>query len=146
MAQFHYSLERVLRWRASELSLEEARLERLVREQLRLQSLWAALTAEKARLDASPGALPDLRGSDLRAIAAYRLHLRRQAEELLRRLADSDRELLEQKKKYRQAKQRFRLLEELKKRKLEEWRHLQDAQLEALAGETFLAGWNRDAR
>jgi hypothetical protein len=145
MAQYHFPLEKVRRWRALELASEEAKLERMVSAQLQLQTLWANLSDERTRLDTSPATLPDLRGADLRVITACRLRLQRQATKLVRLLQDCDAQLVEQRKKYRLAKQRYRLLEELKARKLAEWRHQQDAELETLAGESFLAAWNRTA-
>ncbi len=144
MAQFHFPLEKVLRWRALELASQEGKLEKLLRDQLRLQTMRAALSAEKSNLDRSLAALPDLRGADLRAASAFGLHLKRQAENLAEQAARCDRDLSEQKKRYRAAKQRFRLLEELKARKFEQWRQDQARELESLATESFLAVWNRD--
>ncbi len=54
------------------------------------------------------------------------------------------RELVAQRKNYNEAKRRARLLEELKKRKLEEWTYEQSRLLEELASESFLANWNRE--
>jgi flagellar export protein FliJ len=144
MAQFHFSLDKVLRWRSIELAAEEAKLERLLREQLRLQTMRADLSAEKSKLDRSLDTLPDLRGTDLRAVSAYSLSLKRQGERLGELVAKCDRDLSEQKKRYRAAKQRFRLLEELRARKFEEWRQEETRQQENLATESFLAVWNRD--
>ena len=144
MAQFHFPLERVLRWRALELSSEEAKLERLLREQLRLQTMRADLSTEKLKLDRSLDTLPDLRGTDLRAVSAYSVSLKRNAGNLVELMAKCDRDLAQQKKNYRAAKQRFRLLEELRSKKFEEWRQEQARQQESLATESFLAIWNRD--
>lgn len=144
MAPFHFPLEKVLRWRSLELAAEGAKLERLIREQLRLQTMRADLSAEKSKMDRSLDTLPDLRGADLRAVTAYSLSLKRQADNLAALEAKCDRDLAEQRQKYRGAKQRFRLLEELRARKLEEWRQEQDRELETLATESFLANWNRD--
>lgn len=144
MAQFHFSLEKVLRWRALELASEEAKLELLLREQLRLQTMRADLSAEKSNLDRSLDTLPDLRGADLRAVGAHAASLKRQADNLVKLVAKCHRDLSEQKKSYRAAKQRFRLLEELRARKIEEWRKEQDREQDTLATESFLASWNRD--
>lgn len=144
MAQFHFSLEKVLRWRALELASEEAKLERLLREQLRLQTMRAGLSAEKSNLDRSLATLSELRGADLRAVSAYNLRLKRQGQNLAELAAQCDRELSEQKKRYRAAKQRFRLLEELRARKFEQWRQEQAREIESLATESFLAIWNRE--
>ena len=133
-----------MRWRSLELASEEAKLENLVREQIRLQTLRAGLSADKSKLDASMGTFPDLRGDDLRAVTAYTLRLKRQAEELLELQNQCARDLGLQRQKCREAKQRFRLLEELKERRLKAWRYEQAHELESLASESYLANWNRD--
>jgi hypothetical protein len=143
VAQFQFSLDKVLRWRAIELAAEEAKLEGLVREQLRLQTMRAGLSAEKSRLDRSLDTLPDLRGADLSAVSAYNLRLRRETENLLQQVARCDRDLVEQKKKYRAAKQRFRLLETLRAKRLEAWQQEQARELDSLAAESYLANWSR---
>jgi flagellar export protein FliJ len=144
MARFQFSLEKVLRWRALELATEEANLERLVREQLRLQALRAQLGSEKSKLLSSLSTLPDLCGQDLRAATAFCIRLKRQGEQLTQVQTHCEQQLSEQRKKYREAKQRFRLLEELKERKLAVWKSEQKTELESLASESYLANWNRD--
>jgi len=144
VTQFHFSLDKVLRWRALELAAQEVKLEQLLREQLRLQTMRADLSAEKSKLDRSLETLPDLRGADLRAVSAHTYSLKRQADNLVKLVAKCERDLSEQKKVYRAAKQRYRLLEELRARKFEEWRQEQAREEETLATESFLATWNRD--
>jgi flagellar export protein FliJ len=146
MAQFRFSLERIMRWRAIELAREEAQLQRLIQEQIRLQMLVATLGDERSKLETSLAGLPDLRGQDLRAMAAYDLRLRREIGNVMQAVARCERDLAAQKKKYNQAKQRLRLLEELKERNLKRWQYEQARELEALASESYLAAWNREAR
>jgi len=50
MGRFHFPLDRVIRWRSLEFSLEQAKLKRLGQEQIRLQMQAAALGAEKSKL------------------------------------------------------------------------------------------------
>jgi flagellar export protein FliJ len=144
MARFHFSLEKVLRWRAVELTGEEAKLKAMVQEQLHLQTLLAEVSAERSKLISSLGTMPDLRGDDLRTLTACGLRLRRNAENLSQQLLRCSRELAKQRKKYSEAKRRVRLLEELKDRRMQEWKYEEAAQLEELASESFLANWNRD--
>ena len=146
MGRFHFPLDRVMRWRSLEFSLEQAKLKRLGQEQIRLQMQAAALGAEKSKLGSSLVTLPDLRGEDLRAMVGYGTSLRRRAEKLTELRNRCERELAVQKKKYNEAKQRLQLLEELRERKLTEWRYEQGQQLETLAAESYLAGWNRERR
>ncbi len=144
MARFQFSLEKVLRWRAVELAGEEAKLKALVQEQTHLQTLLAEVSAERSKLISSLGNMADLRGDDLRTLTACGLRLRRNAETLAQRLLQCGRELAKQRKKYSEAKRRVRLLEELKDRRLQEWKYEEAALLEELASESFLANWNRE--
>jgi flagellar export protein FliJ len=144
MARFQFSLEKVLRWRVVELTTEEAKLKALVQEQLHLQTLLAEVSSERSKLISSLGAMPDLRGDDLRTVTACGLRLRRNAESLAQQLQRCGRDLFKQRRKYSEAKRRVRLLEELKNRRLQEWKYEEAALLEELASESFLANWNRE--
>jgi flagellar export protein FliJ len=144
MTRFQFSLEKVLRWRAVELTGQEAKLRALVQEQLHLQTQLAEVSAERSKLISSLGSMPDLRGDDLRTLTACGLRLRRNAETLAQRLLQCGRELAKQRKKYSEAKRRVRLLEELKDRRLHEWKYEEAVLLEELASESFLANWNRE--
>jgi flagellar export protein FliJ len=144
VAKFQFSLERVLRWRSVELAAEEAKLKALLQQQLHFQAQLAEVSAERSRLISSLGGLPDLRGDDLRTLTACGLRLRRNAENLAQQLLRCSRELAKQRKIYSEAKRRVRLLEELKSRRMAEWKYEEAARLEELASESFLANWNRE--
>lgn len=144
MAQFRFSLEKVLRWRSIELTAEEAKLKALLQEQLHLQTKLAEVSAERSKLISSLGTMPDLCGDDLRTLTACGLRLRRDAENLAQHLQRCGRDLAKQRKKYSEAKRRVRLLEELKTRRLQEWKYEETLLLEELASESFLANWNRE--
>jgi flagellar export protein FliJ len=144
MARFEFSLEKVLRWRSVELAAEEAKLKQLVQEQLHLQTVLAEVSSERSKLISSLGSIPNLSGDDLRTLTACGLRLRRHAETLAQQLLRCGRDLGAQRRKYGEAKRRVRLLEELKSRRMQEWKYKEAAQLEELASESFLANWNRD--
>jgi flagellar export protein FliJ len=144
MAGFHFPLEKVLRWRLVQLAAEEAKQKQLLQEQVKLQTLGAELGLEKSKLCASLATLPDLGGEDLRATAAYSVRLKHLAENIAQQTARCERNLAVQRKKYRDAQQRCRLLEELKSRRFAQWQYEQGRQLETLASESYLANWNRD--
>ena len=133
-----------MRWRSVELTSQEAKLKALVQEQLHLQTQLAEVSVERSKLISSLGSMPDLRGDDLRTLTACGLRLRRNAENLAQQLLRCGRELAKQRKSYSEAKRRVRLLEELKDRRLREWKYEEAAVLEELASESFLANWNRE--
>ena len=118
MTRFHFSLDKVLRWRVVQLAAEEVKLKRLLQEQRQLQTLGAELGVEKTRLLSSLGKFGDLRGEDLHAASAYSLLLKRHAENIAQQLARCEKDLAIRRKKYQQAQQRVQLLEELKKENL----------------------------
>ncbi|HTW66601.1 MAG TPA: hypothetical protein VME17_18395 [Bryobacteraceae bacterium] len=144
MAKFEFSLERVLRWRSVELAAEEAKLKQLLQEQLHLQSRLAKVSAERSKLISSLGSMPNLSGDDFRTLTACGLQLRRTAGDLSQQLLRCGRDLAVQRRKYAEAKRRVRLLEELKHRRHDEWKHQESMLLEELASESFLANWNRE--
>ena len=143
-ASFHFPLEKVLRWRALELVREQDLLKRLIGEQINLQMAATRLSDEKSRLDMSLVTLPDLNGQDLRTMSPYALLLRRKTEELAARRGRLERDLAAQQKKYNHAKQRVRMIEELRERKFKNWKYQQATELELLAAESYLATWNRE--
>ena len=144
MPGFQFPLEKVLRWRSIQLAAEEAKLKRVLQEQLRLQTLAAELGMQKSKLVSSLGALVNLRGDDLRAASSYSLRLKHHADKVAEQLALCEKDLRARKKKYQEAQQRVRLLEELKNKKRVAWNYEDNRRLERLAAESYLANWNRD--
>jgi flagellar export protein FliJ len=143
MAQFQFSLEKVLRWRAIERTRQEAVLQRVLQQHRRLEAAAQSVAGERSRLTSSLEGLVDLTGSDLRASAAHSLRLRQKAEKIAQLVARSARDLAAQHKKYSEAQLRVRLLEELKTRQVKRWEYEEARQLETLAAESHLAAWNR---
>lgn len=144
MPGFQFPLEKVLRWRSLQLAAEEAELKRVFEEQLRWQTLAAELGMEKSRLISSLGAIANLRGEDLVAASSSLLRLKHHAAKIAEQQAFCEKNLRLRKQKYKEARQRVRLLEELKNRKRAAWNYEDNRRLERLAAESYLANWNRD--
>lgn len=144
MAQFRFALDKILRWRSIEVTGEEAKLQRLIQERNRIDAMLNRITGERSGLTRSISGLEGLQGADFRAMAAYSLRLRQTVEKLKEGRSRIEHGLAAQQKKYAEAKRRVRLLEQLKERRFERWKYEEDRQLEIMAAESFLAGWNRD--
>ncbi len=143
---FHFRLERVLRWRAVELSVEEAKLKRHMDHCARLGAALVLVKKEIAGLPARLVSLSNIHGSDLNALASYAARLAKEREKIEQRRIDAQRELQTQIEVHRKARQRSRLLEELRNRKREEWNTQHHRELEALAQESYLARWEELGR
>ena len=146
MKSFRFSLDKVLEWRRTQLELEEARYRQQV-------EALAALDRERARLEASGAAAEQqvrawnpVAGCELEALGTFRLHMKHRELDLARPRADCLKKLAAQQKAMLEARRRVRLLERLRERRLSEWTHERDRELEELASESYLAGWARQER
>jgi len=139
MKSFHFALERVLEWRRSELDLAEARF----REQM---AVLAGIEREQAEMEAA-GIRAEIQvrqwrpvsGSDLAALAGFRLQTKAHEKTLSARRTECARELAGRQTTMLEARRRLRLLERLKERRLAEWRAVCDRDLEEQAAELYLA-------
>jgi flagellar export protein FliJ len=123
MKNFRFRLDQVLRWRRTELDLEEGRLKQLHAAVAALDLERAAL--ESARDDAGRSLFSQaaIYGADLQLLASYRDAVRRQSARLVQNRTAREAELAAQKEKLLESRRRFRLLEKLKERKLTEWQY-----------------------
>jgi flagellar export protein FliJ len=144
MKSFEFRLERVLRWRAAQLTSEEAKLRRLIEEHARIAEKVHQLRAEKFKTEGGAASLASLHGNDLATLQGYRFHVANEEKRLREALNRKEQELAVQQRSYREAKQRLRLLEELRNRRLSTWRHEWGKEIEEVAAESFMARRARD--
>ncbi|HEY1215268.1 MAG TPA: hypothetical protein VGE93_16685 [Bryobacteraceae bacterium] len=145
MKRFEFSLRRVLDFRKQQAEMERARLQALMAtlERLRAakQSLNQELQDARASLTRSLAS-----GNDYRVFADFEQHIHRRCA-----VHDRDSQLVQQQVrdqqvKVRDADQQVKLLEDLKAKKLEQWNHQFDKELEELASDSYLARMSADRR
>jgi len=141
MQKFHFSLEKILGWRRTELQAAEAGLAPLVAERRGLEAARHEIAMGRARADRDllQGASVD--GSELEALARYRLRIENQKSAIERDLADCRERTARQSALIIEAHRRLRLLEKLKARRLAEWHVQWEREMETFASEAFLARW-----
>jgi flagellar export protein FliJ len=143
MTSFRFRLEKVLDWRRQQMELEEAGFKRQSTAIAEMDGACAALEASGIRAELEVRAWKPLAGNDLAALAGFRLHTRRQEQEIARLRAEAQKKLEAQKATLLEARRRCRLLERLRERRLAEWQTACDRELEELAAESYLAGLAR---
>lgn len=141
MSGFRFNLERVLHWRASQLALEEAKLRCLIEEESLLKSKLDGIGDTISGMPVRIAALDEIRGSDLNRMAAYRLQLMNEQEKITGLCREKKKNIVEQAELHRTAKQRHRLLEELRSRRHQEWTTRMSRDLDELAHDSYLARW-----
>ena len=143
MQRFQFRLDRVLEWRRKECRMEENRLADCLdlvrtagRKIAQLQADRAAVERELLERSAIPA-------EDFLNLGCYRLRADKEkieaAEERRQRLLAA----AEQRTRVQRTRQRVRLLEKMRDRRLEEHMAAAGRELENLAAEAYLARWPR---
>jgi hypothetical protein len=143
MNAFRFRLERVLKFRRTQLELEENRFRQQAAQISRLDQERAEAWAAGFHVEHDVRRWRDLAGHDLAALDRFRLAVRSRARSMAQRRVELVRRLAEQETRMVEARRRERLLERLRDRRLAAWVVARDRELEEFAGEAFLARWRR---
>ena len=141
MKSFSFRLQRVLDWRALQLAIEEAALKRLMDEQQLLESQVESVRKAIDESEARVARLDDIRGIDLARMGANREFLKNELARLRQQLIEKKRLTREQVEKHRNARQRYKLLDELRTRQHSEWKIDIAKEWDNLAHDSYLARW-----
>jgi hypothetical protein len=140
---FHFRLDPALRWRATQLRLEQETVSRIVRQVAALQE---ELIATHNELRAGSTQLASAGSVAFQSWAAYLERCRRRIRALEEQLIQARKALVLQTNKAVDAHRRLRALENLKGEDSAEWAKELGRETEAFAGEAFLARLSRKSR
>jgi hypothetical protein len=143
MNGFRFSLQNVLDWRRCELELEEAKLRRQAAAIAELDRARAELESEGIAAELSVRERNPVAGSELVALAGFRMGVRLKEQRIAAQRAAREQDLARQRQTMLEARRRYRLLERLRDRRWEEWRAAASRELENFASESYLAQWTR---
>ncbi len=144
MSNFRFALARVLSWRETELSLEEARLECLRSELRALKDQLEELMSNEAKELELIQFARSLRGGDLAGIARTRTWVAQEKQRLQLQIADCIKRIELQTATLMEARRKVRLLERFRERRRAAWLHEENRVLEELAAESALGKWRRE--
>jgi hypothetical protein len=139
MTKFRFPLQKVLEWRRMQMELEEAKLQQQFAVISELDRARAQLEAAAIAAEIEVRERVSLQGSDLATLGDFRRHVRTSEQRLLARRQACATELETQRQKMLEARRRFRLLERLRGRRLDEWQVEVDHESENFAAEAHLA-------
>ena len=142
MKQFRFPLDSVLRWRETTLEQEEAKLQRLFREQQRIDQAIEQTRAEAVAAENSVRGQREVESTELRSLAAFRLAIEEKRRSLVRRREQHALLIEQQRRSVLEADRRFQLLVRLKARRAAEWQYEAGRETETFAQEAFLGRWN----
>lgn len=147
MQRFEFQLQTALEWRATRLKEEEAKLVRLRQEKDNLLRLRASIEqAAGENLKIIPERAARITGSDLALLAECGRSTRLRLQKLATQIRDCDARIGQQARVVIDADRQKQLLEDLKREQFEDWNHELNREIEATAGELFLARWSPASR
>jgi flagellar biosynthesis chaperone FliJ len=141
MKRFRFPLDAVLRWRETALEQEEAKLQSLFAEEQRILGAIEQTRAEGAAAERSIREQREMVSTDLRSLAAFRLHLEQRLKTLAQRRADQTALIEQQRRAVLEAERRFQLMVKLRNRRLAEWQYEATRESEMFSQEAFLGRW-----
>lgn len=138
MKRFDFSLGRVLDLRKQQASVEQARLQALLRTLQQLSATKHSLTQQledaRTSLRQSPAT-----GEDLRVFVEFERHINAKCARTDQDSQVVQRQVREQQAKTMHADRQVKLLENLRKQKFTEWTRQCDKELEELAADSYLS-------
>lgn len=143
MKRFSFPLERVLRWREEQATLEELKLEQLRARVAALEQQKRETAFERVRSATEVLSHRVVEATELQSLDSYRLHVRDKIRDLENRVRKAQAEAEQQRKRVVEAHRQSELLDRLKRRALAEWQAASDREEETLASELYLANHTR---
>ena len=146
MKRFRFPLDSVLRWRESALEQEEQKLQSLRAEEQRILRAIEQARSEGIAAEQSIRERREIVSTDLRSLAAFRLHLEQRLKTLAQRRIDQAGLVEQQRRAVLEAERRFQLMVKLRERRLAEWQYEAARENETFSQETFLGRWGARKR
>lgn len=147
MQRFQFPLEQALKWRATRLELENAKLAQLRQEKENARRLCGNISeAEQREVAAFRQGSRNVTGAELTLLASYRQGVARRLKKLELVIGNCEAAIEKQKAAVLEADREKRLLESLKQRQLEEWTYEFNREIENTAAELYLANQQRARR
>ena len=143
MRSFRFPLQRVLDWRGIQLRTEEEKLAGLQQTLAALMDREKYLTESGSKAELALLKLPLLEGSDLCALAGFKLRIKRESATLKAHRAQCQSKIAEQLKRLLKARKDCRVLEQLKEERFKAWLYLGDREVEETAAESYISNWLR---
>lgn len=141
MKKFRFPLDRLLNYRRSRLTAEQARLDRLLADQANIARSREALEREERIVNESLRALPVISSDQLRAVAAFRRFAADEALRLAAEAAAAASRVAAQREAVLSARREVEVLEKLRERRLHDWRRELDQEMERQTAELVVARW-----
>ncbi|HMD49758.1 MAG TPA: hypothetical protein VKG79_11695 [Bryobacteraceae bacterium] len=139
MKRFHFPLDRVRRWRSEQASVEEMKLGQLGDRLAALGEAKRCVQLARTQSEQEVLGQPFIEAYEVQSLEDYRIHTRFQIRDIENQQRQCEEQIVVQRQRVIEARQKAELLEKLKQKALAEWLVANNREEEALATELFLA-------
>ena len=143
MKKFNFPLGRVLDWRATQVRIEESKLESLYAELTNIDRNESALLRQRDESERALLAAPSSSSTDLAAFGSFRRFTVAEHTRLEQLRADCSRRIAAQIQVVAAKRRDVKLLDRLREQRHDAWTRDFHRELDAQADEAFLAKWTR---
>ncbi len=141
MKKFDFPLQKLLELRAAQLEAEEAKLHGLYGERNAVVRTARDLDEADQAASEEIAASATVSGDELADLVRFHEQVKRRLRALEERRQECEERIRKQRQKVLEADRAKQLLEKLKESRFEEWKYELNREIEATAGELFLARW-----
>jgi hypothetical protein len=139
MKRFQFPLDRVRRWRSEQASVEEMKLEQLRDRLVALGEAKQRVALARTQSEQEVLGQPVIEAYELQSLEDYRIHTRFKIRDLENQQRQCEQQIVAQRQRVIEARQKAELLQRLKQKALDEWLVANNREEETLATELFLA-------
>jgi hypothetical protein len=144
MKKFVFRPARVLDWRSAQARIEEANLERIYAERRAIDQRAQSLAQQQHEAQTALVAAKSVSAGDLAALDTFHRFATGEFIRLETMRFECDKRVAAQIGVVAAKRRDVRLLERLKEKEQASWTRQFDREMEAQAGESYLARWNRE--
>ena len=139
MKRFQFPLDRVRRWRSEQASVEELKLNQLRDRVTALSETKQRVQLARTQSEQEVLCQPFIEAYELQSLEDYRIHTRFKIRDIEIQQRQCEEQMVAQRQRVIEARQKAELLERLKQKALDEWAAANNREEETLATELFLA-------
>jgi hypothetical protein len=140
MKKFEFRLASMLRLRETQLTIQQNKLQQLFAERTKLENNLKSIAQERRESENWLHHTAQATSTDLRALSAFLLGSKAREATLHQAIESCDEELSEQRQQTLLAERNQKLLLNLKAKRLAEWQHEFDKEIETVAQEAWQSG------
>jgi flagellar export protein FliJ len=139
MKTFRFPLEKVLDWRQLQMRAEEEKLAALQQLLEVLTRRAKALTSAELNSKLSVLNAPSVQGSDLHALTAFQVQVKKERAALAVETLQCERRVLLQRARLLKAQKDLRVLEKLRERRMADWTYSYNREVENAAADAHIS-------